>query len=245
VRNLLTVLALFVSLHNSAWASVISPASTSFAYSARHAVLPLSTDVIASLNLSGRTDLDGDTTDFALVDATLHVISWNVICISAAGAARTNSLSVSLFTNLIWQESSFNVKLVSRVGAQGIAQFMPQTAVRYGLLNPFDPLHAMSTAGMLLRDLKKQFGNFGLAAAAYNAGPRRVTEWITKRRVLPKETRNFVLRITGRSIEDWMHAPADEETLLAPSKAPCPQLAPPGMTSVPNGISSSVRVDDI
>jgi soluble lytic murein transglycosylase-like protein len=140
--------------------------------------------------------------------------------------ARANNLSVTLFTNLIWLESSFSLTLVSRAGAQGIAQIMPRTAARYGLLNPFEPLHAMSVAGTLLRDLNHKFGNFGLAAAAYNAGPRRVSEWIAKRRALPKETRNFVLRITGRSVEDWMDALADDEAPSVPAKAPCLELPP-------------------
>jgi soluble lytic murein transglycosylase-like protein len=53
----------------------------------------------------------------------------------------------------------------------GVAQFMPQTANAHGLINPFEPIHALHAAGKLLRRLQAQFGNLGLAAAAYNAGP--------------------------------------------------------------------------
>ena len=54
-----------------------------------------------------------------------------------------------------------------------------------------------------LRELSEQFGNLGLAAAAYNAGPRRVIDWMAKRGALPGETRHYVLRITGHSAEAW------------------------------------------
>jgi len=79
---------------------------------------------------------------------------------------------------------------------------MPRTAIEYGLLNPFDPVHALSVAGSILRNLYQHFGNLGLAAAAYNAGPRCVSDWMANRRDPPEETRNYVLNITGRSAED-------------------------------------------
>ena len=54
-----------------------------------------------------------------------------------------------------------------------------------------------------LRQTIDQFGNFGLAAAAYNGGPTRVRNWLAGRSRLPKETRSYVLRVTGRSVEYW------------------------------------------
>ena len=81
-------------------------------------------------------------------------------------------------TRLIWRESSFRVGVVSPAGAQGIAQFMPGTARERGLLDPFDPEQAIPHAAHLLADLKAQFGNLGLAAAAYNGGAARVTKWL-------------------------------------------------------------------
>ena len=50
-----------------------------------------------------------------------------------------------------------------------------------------------------MRELLEQFGNLGLAAAAYNAGPRRVSDWMAKRGELPEETRNYVRNITGQT----------------------------------------------
>ena len=62
--------------------------------------------------------------------------------------------------------------------AQGIAQFMPGTANERGLLDPFNPVQALPKSAEFLSELRNQFGNLGLAAAAYNAGPRRVQEWL-------------------------------------------------------------------
>ena len=108
-----------------------------------------------------------------------------------------------LFARLIWQESRFRSEAVSHRGAQGIAQFMPRTATERRLDDPFDPLQALPASADFLRALVKQFGNFGLAAAAYNSGPTRVRNWLADRARLPKETRDYVLHITGRPVEHW------------------------------------------
>ena len=84
---------------------------------------------------------------------------------------------------MIWQESRFQsdaVGPVTRSGqrAQGIAQFMPGTASERRLLDPFDPVQALPKSAEFLSELRDQFGNLGLAAAAYNAGPHRVQEWL-------------------------------------------------------------------
>lgn len=154
-------------------------------------------------------------------------LSRRAMCSAVISVARANDLPIPFFANLIWQESSFDVKTISRAGALGVAQFMPQTANEYGLINPFEPIHALHTAGKFLRKLHGQFGNLGLAAAAYNAGPRRVTDWMAKRALLPGETRAYVIRITGREAELWtssefVHNP---EATLMPAKAPCAEVA--------------------
>src|SRR4029077_941946 len=82
---------------------------------------------------------------------------------------------------------------------QGIAQFMPATARASGLENPFNALDAITKSGQLLRDLRREFGNLGLAAAAYNAGSGR----LSSHRQLPRETRAYVRIVTGRSVEEW------------------------------------------
>jgi len=108
-------------------------------------------------------------------------------------------------------------------GAQGIAQFM-QDGREQGLSNPFDPIHALSAAGKFLHDLAQQFGNLGLAAAAYNAGPKRVSDWMAKRGKLPGETRNYVRNITGRPAEEWARTKVEAEHRM-PAQAPCIEVA--------------------
>ena len=124
-------------------------------------------------------------------------------CDLVDSAAADHGLPVDYFTRLIWRESSFRPWVVSPVGAQGIAQFMPGTAAERGLLDPFDPLQAIPASAQLLRALAERFGNLGLAAAAYNAGPRRVDEWLAGTGGLPRETRTYVAAITGLTAEDW------------------------------------------
>src|SRR6266702_3521948 len=103
------------------------------------------------------------------------------VCLMIESAARTYDLPVDFFARVIWQESRFQPNVVgpmTRSGqrAQGIAQFMPGTAAERRLLDPFNPVQALPKSAGFLRDLLGEFGNFGLAAAAYNAGPRRVQE---------------------------------------------------------------------
>jgi hypothetical protein len=149
----------------------------------------------------------------------------NAICNALSAAAQENDLPTDFFTRLIWQESRFDPKAVSRAGAQGVAQFMPATATWRGLSNPFDPLEAIPKSAKLLRDLRREFGNLGLAAAAYNAGSGRVRDWLAGRRQLPGETTAYVRIVTGLSPEHWAGANVDApETHLA-NTVPCKQIA--------------------
>lgn len=125
------------------------------------------------------------------------------ICGIIETAAEEHELPVGFLTRLIWQESRFRVTAVSHAGAQGIAQFMPATAAERELENPFDPEQALWAAASLLSSLKQRFGNLGLAAAAYNAGPKRVSDWLRKKRRLPAETRHYVKAITGQPASSW------------------------------------------
>jgi hypothetical protein len=74
------------------------------------------------------------------------------------------------------------------------------------LLDPFDPVQALPKSAEFLAELRQQFGNLGLAAAAYNAGPRRVQEWLAGSGYMPEQTRNYVLAITGMTVDDWAKA---------------------------------------
>ena len=79
----------------------------------------------------------------------------------------------------------------------------PGTAAERGLADPFDPEQAIPKAADLLADLRARFGNLGLAAAGYNAGPQRVADWLAGKGGMPAETRNYVLIVTGLDVEDW------------------------------------------
>ena len=100
-------------------------------------------------------------------------------CRALEQPAAENGLPVEFFARVIWQESRFDAKAVSAKGAQGIAQFMPRTASWHGLADPLDPIEALRHSASYLQELLNQFGNLGLAAAAYNAGPARVSAWLT------------------------------------------------------------------
>ena len=130
------------------------------------------------------------------------------ICLMAQAAATANGLPFEFFARLIWQESRFRpdaVGPVTRSGerARGIAQFMPRTASERGLLDPHDPVQALPKSAEFLRELINEFGNLGLAAAAYNAGPQRVRDWLEGRGGLPAETQRYVESITGRAAAEW------------------------------------------
>jgi hypothetical protein len=148
------------------------------------------------------------------------------MCLMIESAARAHDLPLEFFARVIWQESRFQPDAVgprTRSGerAQGIAQFMPGTAAERGLLDPFDPIQALPKSAEFLRELRGQFGNLGLAAAAYNAGPQRVRDWMAGRRTLPAETRNYVLAITGLSADEWAAGGKREPAQPAPN---CAQL---------------------
>jgi hypothetical protein len=133
------------------------------------------------------------------------------ICRTLAQAAADNELPEEFFTRLIWQESRFDPTAVSPAGAQGIAQFMPQTAATRGLINAFEPLQALRESASYLRELRTTFrGNLGLAAAAYNAGPGQVEAWLAGRRRLPGETQAYVRIVTGYAPEAWTSQPMPE-----------------------------------
>ena len=131
----------------------------------------------------------------------------SAICLLVESAAQAHGLPLEFFARLIWQESRFQPNAVgppTRSGrAVGIAQFMPSTASERGLLDPFDPVEALPKSAEFLEELHIQFGSLGLAAAAYNAGPRRVRDWLDGKGGLPAETRHYVLTITGRSADEW------------------------------------------
>jgi hypothetical protein len=151
-------------------------------------------------------------------------ISVGDLCNALFTSAQDNDLPVQFFANLIWQESRLRDDAVSSKGALGIAQFMPKVAVESGLNDPFDPLQAIPASARFLRTLRLQFGNLGFVAAAYNAGAHRVAEWLEHRGDLPRETRTYVVRVTGLSVDAWRSMPVDNDALTFVQHLPCRSL---------------------
>jgi hypothetical protein len=154
--------------------------------------------------------------------------------------ARAHGLSPPFLARLIWQESAFRPLVTSPAGAQGVAQFMPGTAHDRGLADPFDPEQAVLASAAFLAELATRFGNFGLAAAAYNAGPSRLADWLAGHGALPAETLGYVQRITGRTAEDWA---TDARGGLRRDLIPEPVHCPPSMypIRVPQRVASRLH----
>lgn len=106
------------------------------------------------------------------------------------------ALPVGLLDALVWTESRYNPLAVSKAGAAGLGQLMPNTARDLGVANRFDPIPNIDGAARYLRQMIDKFGVVHLALAAYNAGPRAVerARGIPKNGETPAYVRN-VLRI--------------------------------------------------
>jgi len=103
-------------------------------------------------------------------------------------------LDPDLLNSVIRAESGFNPHAISRKGAQGLMQLMPETASKLGVPNAFDPQANVDGGTRYLRELLEKY-NFDLikALAAYNAGPQRVEQY---KGVPPyRETRAYVASI--------------------------------------------------
>jgi len=111
-------------------------------------------------------------------------------------AARKYNLPASLIRGVIRAESNFEVKAVSRAGAQGLMQLMPGTAKALGVENPFDIEQNIDGGARYLRKMLDSFGgDIKVALAAYNAGPKAVE----KHGGVPPydETQGYVKAILG------------------------------------------------
>jgi Transglycosylase SLT domain len=152
------------------------------------------------------------------------------LCQALASAAAQNGLPFEFFSRIIWQESRFNsgaIGPLTRGGqrAQGIAQFMPATASERSLRDPFDPFEALPKSAEFLRDLQAQFGNLGLAAAAYNAGPKRLQDWLDGKRTLPPETQAYVRIVTGHTAQEWKLPKPTVLAVAVPAEMSCIESA--------------------
>ena len=113
-------------------------------------------------------------------------------------AAKQYGVDAGTLSRLINAESSFNPNVTSKAGAQGLGQFMPDTAKSMGITNPFDPMQSIMGAARYYAQLKKRFKDDRLAIAAYNAGPGTIERYGG----IPPwpETQNYVNKILGAPI---------------------------------------------
>jgi hypothetical protein len=202
-----TVTGLHAAL-GMAVAMLLAPPSPAVAEDAAPAMTDVARPSVEELAIPSEPDKDSAQKP---ADHERETDTREAMCLMIESAARANGLPLEFFARVIWQESRFQsdaVGPVTRNGqrAQGIAQFMPGTASARRLLDPFDPVQALPKSAEFLSELRSQFGNLGLAAAAYNAGPRRVQDWLAGSGPMPQETRNYVSAITGSPVDDWAAA---------------------------------------
>lgn len=107
-----------------------------------------------------------------------------------AAASIKHRVDPRLLWTVAWLESRFQPHVVSSAGARGMMQFMPATALRYGLGDPFDPAQAVDAAARYLRDLQEMFGGrLDLILAAYNAGEGAVRAYMAGRKLILSDGR--------------------------------------------------------
>lgn len=131
-------------------------------------------------------------------------------------AAKEFGVDPDVLHGIAYAESRYNPKAVSPKGAQGMMQFMPDTAKRFGI-DPSDPEQAIFGAAQYLKEnLDKFKGDYGKAVAAYNWGENRKEyeqgDWVKK---LPKETDQYVENVLSYAAN--RAKPAEEKTAAKPA----------------------------
>ena len=109
-------------------------------------------------------------------------------------AAQQHHLQPALLLAVMKAESSFNPTVISKAGAVGLMQLIPETAIRHGVRNLYDANDNITGGAKHLRYLLDRFhGNIRLALAAYNAGEGKVDRY---GQIPPyKETQDYVKRV--------------------------------------------------
>lgn len=136
------------------------------------------------------------------------------------GAGEKNQIDPDFIASVIRAESGFNSRAVSKKGARGLMQLMPQTATQLGVTNSFDPKANVEGGTKYLRELLEKY-NYDVVKtlAAYNAGPQRVEQY---HGVPPYyETRAYIARI----IRDFNRQKLAKNPALAKKSAPAKQTS--------------------
>lgn len=135
-------------------------------------------------------------------------------------SAAKHQVPIELICGVILQESDANPRALSRAGARGLMQLMPETARRFGVKNSSDPAQNIEGGTKYLRWLLDRYdGNVELALAGYNAGEANVEKH--GMRVPPfRETRNYVPNVLGyaRAMIEMLRPAAPPSTLAIRDK---------------------------
>ncbi|WP_407696705.1 lytic transglycosylase domain-containing protein [Sphingopyxis macrogoltabida] len=129
--------------------------------------------------------------------ATAHAYAGHV-----ADAARRFGIPEAWIWSVMRVESGGNARAISRAGAMGLMQIMPATwtdlRARHGLgADPFDVRDNIMAGAAYLRQMHDRYGNATAMLAAYNAGPGRYDDYLSRGRPLPPETVGYLARLTA------------------------------------------------
>lgn len=130
-------------------------------------------------------------------------------------AASETGLDIELLKAVAAIESCFNPEAVSKAGAKGIMQLMPNTAKQLGVTNIFDPRENILAGARYLKQMLERFKEYELALAAYNAGPGNVEKYGG----LPpfKETQDYVSKVMNL----WKEGiPVSDSKFIVPVHGP-------------------------
>jgi murein DD-endopeptidase MepM/ murein hydrolase activator NlpD len=131
-------------------------------------------DLYFAANPNGTTPFGvGDSPATETGSATSAPQEWSPV---VEQSAASEGVPPEILSALLQQESQYDPNAVSPAGAQGIAQFMPETAAGMGI-DPLDPNQAIPAAARYLKQQYDTFGSWELALAAYNAGPGNVQKY--------------------------------------------------------------------
>ncbi len=149
----------------------------------RYVPFAVANDAVVKKTIAGTRDRLSDTPAKVQYGAIIEEI------------ARIYALESALIHAVVSAESAYNATAVSKKGAAGLMQLMPETAQRYGATDRFDPVQNLHAGTRYLSDLLKMFnGNISLALAAYNAGENNVVKYGNQ--IPPfQETRTYVPRV--------------------------------------------------
>ena len=121
--------------------------------------------------------------------------------------AHKHNVDPNLVSAVISTESNWNTSAISRKGALGLMQLVPETAQHFGVFNPFDPTQNVEAGVTYLSTLLEKYnGDLPKALAAYNAGPRVVDRW----HGVPafRETEEYVRKVTSSYVHPGSERPS-------------------------------------